>query len=150
MNSQLSTRTHPCPACLAGSQVSPRCSFRTVQNFPIRLDEPTGAVSCSFSLSNHKTSAHARQAGTGRDHKLPKKFSANCYLSLPCRGQPTNKISKLQRVQIGDQLVDFIADFLFDADGHADRVAAVEDEFSVAFFHSHVDCRFAAITATEF
>jgi len=45
-----------------------------VQNFPFLLDKPTGAASCSFSLSNYNSSARARQAGTGRDQMLPKKF----------------------------------------------------------------------------
>ncbi len=38
-----------------------------VPNFPFRLDQPTGAASCLFSFSNHKTFARARQAGTGRE-----------------------------------------------------------------------------------
>ena len=71
-----STQPLPCPACLAGSQASQRCSCFIVQNFPFRLDKPTGAASCSFSLSNYKSSARARQAGTGRDQLSPKKIFA--------------------------------------------------------------------------
>ena len=69
-----STRPLPCPACLAGSQVSQRCTCFIVQNFPFRLDKPTGAASCSCTLANYKSSARARRAGTGRDQMLPEKL----------------------------------------------------------------------------
>jgi len=55
-------------------QVSQHCSFFMAQNFPFRLDKPTGAASCSFSLANYKTSAHARRGGTGRAQKSSKKI----------------------------------------------------------------------------
>ncbi len=69
-----SARPLPCPACLAGSQVSQRYSCFIVQYFPFRLDKPTGAASYSCTLANYKSSARARRAGTGRDQMLPKKL----------------------------------------------------------------------------
>ncbi len=69
-----STPPLPCPACLAGSQAPQRCSCFIVQNFPFRLDKPTGAAACSFSLVNYKSSAHARRAGTGREQKSPQEL----------------------------------------------------------------------------
>ena len=79
-----STRPLPCPACLAGSQVRQRCSCFIAQNFPCRLDKPTGAASCSFPRSNYKSSARARQAGTGRDQLSPKKrFDRLLFVAHP-------------------------------------------------------------------
>jgi|GEM_PF-3962841 len=76
-------------ACLAGSQIRQRCSCFIVQNFPCRLDKPTGAASCSFPLSNYKSSARARQACTGRDQLSPKKTqrieASPCCRSRCCR-----------------------------------------------------------------
>jgi len=68
-------RPLPCPACTAGCQVSQRCPRFILQNFPFRLGEPTGAASCSVTVSNHKTFARARQAVTRRmlNHRRAKR-----------------------------------------------------------------------------
>ena len=40
-------------------------------NFPFRLGEPTGAALRSFKVTNYKSFAPARRAGTGPDQMLP-------------------------------------------------------------------------------
>jgi hypothetical protein len=47
-------------------------------------------------------------------------------------------------------LIDFFAVFLSDADGHADGLSSIEDEFAVAFEDGHFEGGFAGVSAEEF
>ncbi len=46
---------------------------------------------------------------------------------------------KFQRIQICDQLVHFFADLLLDADRHANRLATIQNQFTVTLFDRHFD-----------